>query len=396
LIFRPFIANDGFIRLEVHPEDSDGSVKANGLPSKSTTEVTSNVMIKDGHTIVIGGLFRESTISAKSQVPFFGNLPGVGMLFKNQKDTTRRDEVIILLTPHIVKDDAAYSKLSEEELKRADQLRVGVRRGLMPWGRERLAEGWYEGARKEMAKSNPNRGIAKWDLDCAMNLNPKFTEAIELRQQITGRELTSVDNSGMRGFVRRAILNDVVPTTAPVTHAEADMDDTSAYTATTQPSNSSTAAAPTSQPSSTDATASNESTTSPSSTSSTSDETAGASNDQVMSEEAQKSQPAAKAPESSTAPVAGTAEASASDDSVAIPSSTQPAATEGKNAAPSHSESETDEVLTDPLASPSTQPAADSKSREGHVIVTPLEDEPATSEVPGAIKDDQPQGQQSK
>src|SRR4029434_5761145 len=49
LIFRPFIGSDGFIRMEVHPEDSDGSVKANGLPSKSTTEVTSNVLGKDGH-----------------------------------------------------------------------------------------------------------------------------------------------------------------------------------------------------------------------------------------------------------------------------------------------------------------------------------------------------------
>src|SRR4029078_11983341 len=48
LIFRPFVGSGGFIRMEIHPEDSDGQVKANGLPSKSTTEVTSNVMVKDG------------------------------------------------------------------------------------------------------------------------------------------------------------------------------------------------------------------------------------------------------------------------------------------------------------------------------------------------------------
>ena len=92
---------------------------------------------------------------------------------------------------------------------------MGVRRGMMPWGRERLAEGWYEAAKKEMAKENPNQGMAKWELDCATNLNPKFLEAIELKQQITGRELTTVDNSGMRSFVRRAILSDVEPTTQP-------------------------------------------------------------------------------------------------------------------------------------------------------------------------------------
>src|SRR4029079_13938669 len=110
LIFRPYIGAVGFIRMEVHPEDSDGAVK-NGLPSKSTTEVTSNIMVKDGHTIVIGGLFRESTVSSKSQVPFVGNLPLVGMLFKNQRDRTVREEVIILLTPHIIQDDAAYSRM---------------------------------------------------------------------------------------------------------------------------------------------------------------------------------------------------------------------------------------------------------------------------------------------
>ncbi|MEA2708332.1 MAG: type pilus assembly protein PilQ [Phycisphaerales bacterium] len=259
LIFRPYVASDGFIRMEVHPEDSDGQVNANGLPSKTTTEVTSNVMVKDGHTIVIGGLFRESTVSAKSQVPFVGNLPLVGMLFKNQRDRTVREEVIILLTPHIVKDDAAYSRMSEAELRVAEQLRVGTRKGLMPWGRERMAEGWYESAKKELNKTNPDRSLAKWHLDAATNLNPKFVEAIQLREQLTGQELTAADGTSVRSFVRRAILNDVAPatqpTTAPVLRAEADKSTTPATQpgeatadATTQPSGEATAETPTTQP----------------------------------------------------------------------------------------------------------------------------------------------------
>ena len=261
LIFRPYIGSDGFIRMEVHPEDSDGAVKSNGLPSKSTTEVTSNIMIKDGHTVVIGGLFRESTVSNKSQVPFVGNLPLVGHLFKNQRDRTVREEVIILLTPHIVKDDAAYSRMSEQELRLAEQLRVGVRKGLMPWGRERLAEGWYEGAKKELNKKKPNRGAAKFNLDAAINLNPHFGEAIQLREQITGAEITAADGSSIRGFLRRAILNDVVPATQPTTtepmRAEGPTAPTSqpftfgeatAETPATQPSGEMTAEAPATQP----------------------------------------------------------------------------------------------------------------------------------------------------
>src|SRR5205814_7865144 len=104
LIFRPYIGDDGYVRMEIHPEDSSGGLTSSNLPFKVTTEVTSNVMVKDGHTIVIGGLFRESSDTARGQVPFLGNLPGAGWLFRNQRDRTTREEIIILLTPHVVKD----------------------------------------------------------------------------------------------------------------------------------------------------------------------------------------------------------------------------------------------------------------------------------------------------
>ena len=60
----------------------------------------------------------------------------------------------------------------------------------MPWGRERLAESAYEKAVEEMDKPNPDRKKALWHLDCATNLNPKFIEAIELKAQLTGEEVT--------------------------------------------------------------------------------------------------------------------------------------------------------------------------------------------------------------
>ena len=208
LMFRPFIGDDGYIRLEVHPEDSDGKV-VNGLPSKSTTEVTSNIMVKDGHTIVIGGLFRESSSVSKNQVPGLGNLPLVGALFRNQEDGTSREEVIILLTPHIVKDDKAYSAASEQAMKDWEKVRVGVRRGMMCFGRERLAESSYNAAVAEMNKPQPNRRLAMWQLGCATNLNPMFKEAIDMKQTLGAKELTSVDNScGIRDFVRRRVLEE--------------------------------------------------------------------------------------------------------------------------------------------------------------------------------------------
>jgi type IV pilus assembly protein PilQ len=225
LIFRPFIADDGFIRMEIHPEDSSGGLTGANLPFKLTTEVTSNVLVRDGHTVVIGGLFREDSSSTRGQVPGLGNIPFAGALFRNQRDRTTREEIIILLTPHIIKDEAVYSQLSEQELARMDQLRIGVRRGMMMSGRERLAEGFYDSAMSELARPNANRNKALWNLNAATNLNPKFLEAIELKQQITGKQIVTVDNSIARDFVRKLALNDlareqILPPTAPVVPQE--------------------------------------------------------------------------------------------------------------------------------------------------------------------------------
>ena len=207
LIFRPFIGDDGYIRMEIHPEDSSGGLQGSAnLPFKSTTEVTSNVLVKDNHTIVIGGLFRESSTSARGQIPILGNLPLAGPLFRQQRDQTVRQEIIILITPHIIKDDDAYSRTSEGERTEMEKLRVGVRKGMQPWGRERMAEVSYEWARDEMDKPNPDRCKALWHLDCALNLNPKFLEAIDLKEQITGKTVTDVDNS----IIRKLVLNQVL------------------------------------------------------------------------------------------------------------------------------------------------------------------------------------------
>lgn len=221
LIFRPYIGDDGYVRMEIHPEDSSGGLNAANLPFKVTTEVTSNIMVKDGHTVVIGGLFREASTSAKNQIPVLGNIPLAGALFRNQSDQTQREEIIILLTPHVVKDDSAYSDASQEMLKQAEQLRIGVRKGMMFWGAERLAEGSYEAAVTEMSKPNPNRRLALWHLDCATNLNSTFIEAINMKRQLTGETLTESDNSSIRGFVRRQIMAEQrnvsrIPATAPI------------------------------------------------------------------------------------------------------------------------------------------------------------------------------------
>jgi len=210
LDFRPYVGDDGYIRLQVHPSDSTPNgqaTQANGLPPNiNANEVNANIMVKDGRTVVIGGLFSDNNSTNKAQVPFFGNLPLAGPLFRQQADSSDRKEIIFLLTPHIIKDDEVFSQLSEKELTEMERLRVGVRQGMMPWGRERLAETCYEAAETELHKPHPDLAVVRWHLDCATNLNPNFLEAITLKEKITGVVLTTSDNSSIRGLVRRQML----------------------------------------------------------------------------------------------------------------------------------------------------------------------------------------------
>ncbi|MHC4653252.1 MAG: type II secretion system protein GspD, partial [Planctomycetota bacterium] len=80
LTFRPFISKNGMIRMELSPSVSEASLRtvtdAQGLqvtiPDELTNEMTTNVRVKDGQTLVLGGLFRESTRVTQRQVPFLG------------------------------------------------------------------------------------------------------------------------------------------------------------------------------------------------------------------------------------------------------------------------------------------------------------------------------------
>jgi len=205
LIFRPFIGDDGYVRLEIHPEDSSGSV-TNGLPNSQSTEVTSNIMVKDGRTVVIGGLFREETTANRGQVPVLGNIPVLGAAFRNTADATRKVETIILMTPHIINDDTALYAESEKRQEDVSRMMLGNRKGLQPWGRDRLAQCWFQAAQSAMEKGK--RDQALMFSDWALNSNPLLIEAIKLREQLTTTRLHEADQSAIHDFVRNIVADD--------------------------------------------------------------------------------------------------------------------------------------------------------------------------------------------
>ena len=58
LSFRPYIGNDGYIRMDIHPKDSTGEINSQGVPDETSAELATNIIVRDGETVVIGGLFR--------------------------------------------------------------------------------------------------------------------------------------------------------------------------------------------------------------------------------------------------------------------------------------------------------------------------------------------------
>jgi len=76
-----------------------------GNPPIVKKQVTTDVIVENGGTVVLGGLFEESETQSEDKVPFLGDMPVVGNLFKNQARAAQRTELMIFLTPRIVSDD---------------------------------------------------------------------------------------------------------------------------------------------------------------------------------------------------------------------------------------------------------------------------------------------------
>jgi len=201
--FRPFINDDGSVRLVVHPKDSNGGLTAANLPFEETTEAHASILVNDGHTVLIGGLFRERTVASRGQVPVLGNIPLAGLLFQHQNDETVREEVIILLTVHVLKDTNEEYQRFDDLLDDVERIRIGIRRGVLGTGRERLAQAFYQEALRQAELGHTESAL--FNVRLALHNCPKHVAALKLKERLLGRRLW--DDEGTRG---RMFLLDLV------------------------------------------------------------------------------------------------------------------------------------------------------------------------------------------
>jgi type IV pilus assembly protein PilQ len=100
----PTINVDNRIRLKVRPEVSEVADARISPPTIDTTVAETEVMIKDGETLVIGGLVSEKMVETASKVPLLGDLPVLGVFFRSTSNDKRRKEILVFVTARVVPD----------------------------------------------------------------------------------------------------------------------------------------------------------------------------------------------------------------------------------------------------------------------------------------------------
>lgn len=105
LLVRPRVNEGGEITLRVHPVVSTITAvdRETGIPQSSTREAETTVRVRDGETLVIGGLIREEMTKTVQEVPLLSKLPLIGELFRNRSTSQKNSEILVFITPRIVK-----------------------------------------------------------------------------------------------------------------------------------------------------------------------------------------------------------------------------------------------------------------------------------------------------
>lgn len=100
----PQITPDDRVILDLLVKNDSVGERFLGVPSINTRQVTTQVLVDNGETVVLGGIYQQTRNDEVDRVPFFGELPGVGALFRNTLKVDRKQELLIFVTPKIVKD----------------------------------------------------------------------------------------------------------------------------------------------------------------------------------------------------------------------------------------------------------------------------------------------------
>ncbi len=120
LFVTPNVKRDGHIQLKIRPEvsstaDTVTTTDGNRIPIVQTTEAETNVLVKSGTTVIIGGLIETSKKGTDNRMPGLGDIPFLGLPFRGTTRTNDKSELVVFLTPQIIMPDGSPYSWSAEE-----------------------------------------------------------------------------------------------------------------------------------------------------------------------------------------------------------------------------------------------------------------------------------------
>jgi len=108
----PQITPDGKLLMDLFiNQDANSGQLVNGVPIILTKSIQTNVLVNNGQTIVLGGIYQQNKNNTITRVPFFGSLPVVRYLFSRQQTTMRNQELLIFITPRIITNNLSITAI---------------------------------------------------------------------------------------------------------------------------------------------------------------------------------------------------------------------------------------------------------------------------------------------
>ncbi len=120
----PQVNESNFVRLEIDQEVSDIKSAGGDNLTPTTTKRTAKtvVLVEDQSTVVIGGLMKERDAETIQKVPFLGDIPVLGFLFRNKTTISTKQNLVLMLTPYIIEDKTDIQKVYDRKMKEREEL----------------------------------------------------------------------------------------------------------------------------------------------------------------------------------------------------------------------------------------------------------------------------------
>ncbi|MDD5746762.1 MAG: type II and III secretion system protein, partial [Candidatus Omnitrophica bacterium] len=123
LIVTPKIAENGFVIMEIHPEVSSARrvAEVENALAVDTTQADTTLMVKDGDVVILGGLIKDSVKTTVNKVPILGDIPILGLFFRNDGKEKVKQELVVFISPHLM-EPGKENEIMNAEAQRIEEI----------------------------------------------------------------------------------------------------------------------------------------------------------------------------------------------------------------------------------------------------------------------------------